>query len=162
MDTNFVRTFLRGSTEVELIGSGLSSTDIWVHCLGRRGVGSYDITVEDLRARLFDLVRASVRRALHRCWPTFDGARTRTALIFLRPTKLSSIRSRITSRSTTERSRATCLIAERLKSSSRPWMTRGTSHFSSSRTAVMKRSKIWSVPFWMNAVSSRLRRQAEG
>jgi hypothetical protein len=73
MDTNFVRTFLRGSTEVELIGSGLSSTDIWVHCLGRRGVGSYDITLEDLRARLFDLVRESVRMDLHRFWPTFDG-----------------------------------------------------------------------------------------
>lgn len=65
--------FLRGHTEVELMGLGYTAKDIWVHCLGRRGIGSYDMSLEDLRAYMFKLIQDAIEMDIHRFWPTFGG-----------------------------------------------------------------------------------------
>lgn len=52
---------------------GYSARDIWVHCLGRRGVGSVDMCLEDLRAYMFKLMSDFVPMDIGRFWRGFEG-----------------------------------------------------------------------------------------
>lgn len=76
------RVFLGTQTEVQLLAAGLSPREIWVHCMGRRGVGSVDMTLEDLRVYMFKLISDFVPMDINRFWSGFEGDPLDLALIF--------------------------------------------------------------------------------